>query len=80
MHVKSNKLLTVSVLAMLLTGCGAPSVSLNTAAPQPEAPGGSFCLAANPIYLDDNEYLNDANSKTLKAMDLYGIKHCGWTY
>lgn len=58
----------MSLLPILTSGCTTTT------------PTDTFCAAAFPIYLDDDEYLNDQNSKKLKAQDLYGIKHCNWKY
>lgn len=64
--------LLVPLLALLMTGCTSP-----TKCPAPDID--TFCQNAFPIWaLAKTEHLNDVNADKLKAMDEYGMKHCGW--
>lgn len=59
--------LIISLLAQPMLGCTTlPSTT------------DGFCLAASPVFLDDDEYLADANAQKVMAVDIYGHKHCGW--
>src|SRR5258708_3361052 len=60
MRAISKTVLMLSLMAPLLTGCASTSAD-------------SFCFAAKPIYLNDDEYLNDGNARKLKALDFTAL-------
>jgi hypothetical protein len=56
---------------LLITGC--TNTSRN-----PTSELDSFCANAFPIWLADDEHLDNVNADKVKAMDQYGQKHCKW--
>jgi len=72
MTATSRMKLLVLLPVAVMTGCTnpikrCPALDIDT-----------FCQNAFPIRLAEDEHLDDINADKLKAMDMYGMKHCGW--
>jgi len=51
-------------------------IAISSCTPTP--PTDSFCLAAYPVWLADDEHLDKTNADHVRDMDLFGEKYCGW--